>query len=210
MKPAFPSAPRHPGKYEIRITRTDGALAHHVFAAVYAARKFIDIVIGDREWGWTNRNTITCDDVTIRSKHLERYMTYEMEGDEVDWLLPMPYSYYARCIGHRETYKGASEAVNSTTHNPTSKSKRRKSRQTSPDTPENPASTSSKAKRDTKHTRKTGNGKTFDIHELQLRTNLKGSKIRAILRANMTKPTGGWEWPISEMEEILKLFKDTR
>jgi hypothetical protein len=210
---AFPSCPGHPGKYEVKTTRDDGAVNVMVFFGVFAAKKFVDAMIDGRDWGWITRKKLQCHDLTISSPYLERIITHEYTSDEQAWILPLPYNYYARAIAYSETYSGASEAVNSQANKDMHSSKRRKSRQTSTDPDAKSTSKSSKSTSDdeTQPKRAFSKGRTtFGPQEIASHFGMKPNKVRTILRAHVTKPAGGWEWPISEFEEISKIVSKNR
>lgn len=104
LQRAFPSSPVYPPRYELKIKTLDGRLSITTWCSVYPAKKFLEIAIGNRDWVWINRRTISCADLTIKSRHLERFITHKFTEEERAWMLPYPYPDRARAIGFRKAH----------------------------------------------------------------------------------------------------------
>jgi hypothetical protein len=205
---AFPSCPRRPPQYELRITRDDGKLFIFATCEVFPMRKFLDIIEEDDSINWITDTKARIRDITIQSKHLKRFVTYKYEGDEASWILPLPYNYNARQIGFHETYSEAQRSIGNSTYDDAQKSKSRNSDATSS---AKAATRSAKRRNNDKSqynlTLKNANSATFGIPEISAHTGIDPSKVRALLRKAITKPQEGWEWPKSSFEEIISKIK---
>lgn len=210
---AFPSCPGHPGKYELKVVRDDGAFHYHVFASIYPAKKMYDLLVGDRRARWETRTSQRCENLTITSKHLERIVTHEYTPEEAAWLLPMPYTYYARNIAFNEAHTGApsgaeilagstpSAMINTRPSARTSRSEARKARHaarltTSTSTSDTPKPVAPK--------RKAQPGVEYGIPQLAERLGWEPSKVRGYLRKHHTKPQEGWVWTQDAYNQLVK------
>jgi hypothetical protein len=214
----FPSCPLHPGRYELRIQRDDGSFHAHTFYSVYPARKFFDICRGDRKATWIDRKTMRCADLTFKSKHMERIFTHEYTPEEREWMLPMPYAYYARSIAFNEVHDGSPEAATARSNSirhiatgdsdqapeaSTSRSRRRNkriSRRDDASSTETPPRASERPVQP-----KRASGLSYGITELAAATGKEPSKVRAILRAKVPKPVEGWLWDEAGYNQVLKI-----
>lgn len=205
----FGSAPRFPGKYEIKFKYRDGKFNCHVFAALYSAKHFLLKAIADRPYKWLDERRIRCEDVRIECAHLEAIVEHEFSPEEAAWVLPIPYAYYAHAIATDEPWGlGTGErigAVQNTKQEPqaqTSSASRRKKRKSVDVTP--------KSSSDTPKIRKTisYDGTTFGIHELATTTNADASRVRAALRkSGIEKPQAGWVWPLDQKDTVISTLK---
>lgn len=190
LKPAFGNAPRFPAKYEVRFTYRDGRFNLHLFAAKYSALKFIEEVIGDRDYHWLDTDRLRVDDVRIESRHLEAIMSHTYTAEEKAWSLPVPYSYYARYIRTREPVGATPDHDARDTKQAPQAASVRSSGRKKRDTVRN-ASGSTKQPR-----LRNTDGTTFGIPELAEQFKVDASKIRAALRkSGIEKPAAGWMWP---------------
>jgi hypothetical protein len=146
---------------------------------------------------------------------MERIFTYEYTDDERNWLLPMPYAYYARSIAFNEVHDGAATdrsdltrhiATGDTDQAPeasTSRSRRRAkriSRRDNAGSAEAPPRASEKPVQP-----KRASALSYGISELAAATGKEPSKIRAILRAKVPKPVEGWLWDEAGYNQVLKI-----
>jgi len=209
----FPSAPLHPAKFELRVVRDDGAFHLNLFSAVYAGRKFLDILVGDRKTSWIDRNTLRCHDLTISSKYMERLFTYEYTPEEENWLLPMPYSYNARKIAFDTVHTGAPETPSEVEpdHHSSKRSKRaqRLAARASPAIEARTASTTGTNAQQLRRASKSKSqpGVVFGPADIASSTGKEPSKVRAWLRANRTKPVDGWAFTKEEFDAICTALK---
>lgn len=211
-----PSAPQRPGKYELRVLRDDGGFSIFIYRTVYAMRKTLDILLDGRDFDWINKSTIRCDNLIIKSKYLARYVTYKLNSEEEAWLLPFPDCYYARAIAFKETYtealnsleerslyQSSSKAKQSNSDRSSQSSRRKKRKQRDDDTADAPSPKSKRASKRSSQPK----GETFGPGEIASHLGILASKARQLLRAKMTKPQGGWEWPVAEFEEIIQVLR---
>lgn len=203
LREPFPSSPTRLPRYELKVKHNNGKICIKSFCEVYPAKKFIEALMGEEEWGWLNTSTISCGDMIIKSRHLARFITYVYTPEEASWILPMPHNYHARVIAHNESHSEALVATGERAQKPeqapsgapgeSSARKSRKSRR---------ASTSSPSPKATK----VNNGDLLGIADIAERTKLTPSKVRATLRKKATKPSEGWQWDKEGFKEILKIF----
>jgi len=209
----FPSAPLHPAKFELRVVRDDGAFHLNLFSAVYAGRKFLDILVGDRKTSWIDRNTLRCHDLTISSRYMERLFTYEYTPEEENWLLPMPYSYNARKIAFDTVHTGAPETPSEVEpdHHSSKRSKRAQRRAArSEDANKRDIGGDDALRRKSTpiaSKSKSQPGVVFGPAEIASSTGKEPSKVRAWLRANRTKPVDGWAFTKEEFDAICTALK---
>lgn len=215
----FPSAPLHPGKYELKIKRDDGAFNIHVYSAIYPAKKFLDIIIGDRRTFWIDRKTLRCHDLTISSKFMERMFTHVYTPEEEEWLLPMPYAYYARKIAFNEDHTAAPTGPGEVNrgHPMSKRAKRAQARAERSEPAEKGALLRSPRDPHRKTPVDTTKGRigvkprqpkeAFGPAEIADTTGKEPSKVRAWLRSNRTKPAGGWAFTQEEFEAICTALK---
>lgn len=100
----FASAPARPGKFVLWFKRGEREEIH-IFAAMYAAKKFVEEVLKGDDWvldgdrflrsrkGIKVRVHLTCTDVTLRE-----VMGHEYTRSEDLWDLPVPYVGAARSL----------------------------------------------------------------------------------------------------------------
>jgi hypothetical protein len=216
----FPSAPLHPAKFELKVKRDDGAFHINLFSAVYAGRKFLDILVGDRKTSWIDRNTLRCHDLTISSKYMERLFTYEYTPEEENWLLPMPYSYNARKIAFDTVHTGAPEGQSEVAPGERiTKAQRRAQRRAARSRPAIEAHIASSVDIDrsppkvadhSKRQPRVASPKPVGLlgpADIASSTGKDPSKIRAWLRVNRTKPAGGWAFTKEEFDAICTALK---
>lgn len=202
VEPAFPCAMKRDARYEVRIKRNDGKFQLMLFAGRYAAKKYIEAVINNREiLDLSYESILINDEIKVTSKKLRAILNHEYTADEAAWQLPLPYNYYAHVAATGDKiYRGdtSSRKSSNVDTGATSSASRTKKRRSSSNA-ETPARnlTLQRGKR-------TSTAGTFGIAELAAAIHKPASKIRSILRAKVAKPTGGWEWPTEQFEEIKK------
>lgn len=169
------------------------------FAAEYAARYFIDLLIKDDTWEWTDpigsRKAIRTTGgtrISMFGDDLEKLLEYKMSPDERSWedelikqnTLRFKYGTHeaAKKDDNQEHAHGTTEALSD------GGTKKTKSKRSEPRTPKEP-----KVKVD-----KSGFVSAIDIgKELKL----EGREVRVALRASgMVKPDIGWMWPKDSKE----------
>jgi len=106
LPPAFPSAPFGPkSKYGFYVRHGDERLCFYNFHSAYAARHFLDIVMGDEKPRWLNDDEILIESRGIRIKSegagdLDAVIEKKLTATEREWLPPEPYhSQWRRVAG---------------------------------------------------------------------------------------------------------------
>lgn len=194
LEPAFPSAPKIVAKHEVRVNYGNGgSFMLQLFVGTYAAKKFVDGLIGDDKirWLYPDRLTNAADvndfatgEYVIQSSTLEEIMEHEYTPAEESWELPRPYSDYVK--------QGRGLAPTPVKHEeeataPASKGKR------------SPPVTSHVVKRPAP------SGDSVTIGDIADELKIPASKARAVLRSlNLTKPEGGWVFNKQQKEEMVK------
>lgn len=185
----YPSAPRYPGKYEIR-ARDGSADFLVIFAAPFAAKKFIEAILNGDSPRWKSDREIelSAGDIEIRieSKLLEEIMEYEYTEAEDQWELPQPYSNYARQL------RGG-RYIEQSREKPAKKA------------PGGPKNAPEPVKRSKTPAKASGASRSNLVSAIAIAAELKlkPQKLRAILRElQLPKPAVGWAWPSEEAEKI--------
>lgn len=99
LEQPFPQAPNRPARHVIYATRQDNAERGCVmtFRADYAAKHFLDVLIGSDEWEEVKSpvegslQILTDSGVLIRASTLDRLLNYELTDAEREWELPSTY-----------------------------------------------------------------------------------------------------------------------
>lgn len=181
----FPSSPTRPPKFGIYAWNPEGLFCYETFYAEYAAKRFIEALVGD-DYRWLNHQTIlgangvkvstTTSTVVSRkddeSSDLEDIIEYEMNAEEEEWEPPVPYLQRWMSFASRMP----SYAVPSTRPIKTERPRRVEG--------------------------------AITIGAIAEELGLAPSKARAILRsAQVEKPAAGWEWSADDAEKIKKLLR---
>lgn len=83
-----PSCPRRPPTHNIRVDN-DNRLCILAYCADWAAKKAVDIIIGENKYKWLNERTIHLDSgVRIKSDQLEEIMECEVSERHQEWDFP--------------------------------------------------------------------------------------------------------------------------
>lgn len=96
---AYPSPPGRPGKYALYFSRhgdDDTQVMVQVFAAAYAARKFLDVVLEDDGIIWENDCTIRSETGIVVStkwypERMKKVVEHEYTLEEMAWDLQNPH-----------------------------------------------------------------------------------------------------------------------
>lgn len=106
LEKPFPSNPHRPAKHVIWFSRRNNLLQINGFCTLYAAKKFVEAVIGDEEYKWRDTNEfITVDSgMIVKSDTLEDIIEHEYSPQETAWALPEPYASEAHFLATGERY----------------------------------------------------------------------------------------------------------
>jgi hypothetical protein len=177
--------------------------AVHIFTAVYAAKKFLDVILrGESEDDWEVVDvapvkgmravpTLRTDwGIEIRCDELREIMEHEYSTRELAWDLPHPYDKYALLFRRNAPAPREESAVTSLA-------------------PRSDAKTSSRSRSTEKRERtpgaarrNAGNG-LVSITQIAEELNMRPRDARAALRkAKVMKPAGGWAWKQDEVEGV--------
>lgn len=184
LEEPFGSPPGRPGKYVLYLQRDsdpDGhSMACYIFAAKYAAKKFIEALAGEG-YEWVGDTIIRTETrTTVRCDKLKAILDHEYTLAEMGWDLPDPHRGYARRY-HLVGDLAIEEAKN----------------------PEMRAERAAK----TRTPRASRDGMT-SIGDLAEELGIPPRDARGVLRkAKMPKPAQGWAWPASEVEAIREMLR---
>lgn len=188
LAPAYPCAPRYPGRYALYVTRRGddvGQCMVQVFAAPYAARKFLDALLADDGYVWES-------DVTIRSEtgiivstrwfpgRLRECVEHEYTREERDWELDHRHLDAARLFRHgpdvRPTADGGVEPV-------------------------------TRAPRPAPTPRASRDG-LVPAADVAAQLGVEARDLRAALRRmKVPKPAAGWAWPETEVPALVAMVR---
>jgi len=187
LEQPFPSSPSRPPKFSIYCRYPHNAPMGEArrfvwtFSAAYAARHFIDRIIGEDKFKWKRRNIIqTARGVEIRvldeDDGLETVMEYEMTRAEEAWQIPEP-----RCRELETFLRPLGDEARTEPH---------AARTTAP-----------RASRDG----------LVSMAQICARVGIEPRDGRAALRrARIDKPDAGWAWAADEAVKIEKLLSKSR
>lgn len=189
----FPSSPRRPPIVGINVKTPDGRHSFFNFAALYAARHFIDLF---GEYRWVDENTIVTEQgVTLRGENarsFNRVFEYEMTKAEREWEIPAPYA---------NLYRQFTKAYDPHEHEgPIKKLPGEHSGRI--------VNTTGPKQQEPKKPRPSKDGLTTvaDI-AAQLKIDAKDAR-KALRSSGEPKPDAGWAWPSTEVQRITKLIKE--
>jgi hypothetical protein len=94
----FTACPTRPPTHSIEVRNEDGLLGILTFAAPYAAKMFLDELIGDHDFTWKKDDMIqlTTDELAMRIQgDVEELMEYKLSKKEQQWELPHNYKIQA-------------------------------------------------------------------------------------------------------------------
>lgn len=184
----FPAAPTRLPVYNVRFDRDGKMVAIHNFCAPYAAKRFIDGVIGDWDHQWASSTEIELhgpQDITIRCEQLEDIMEHEDTPAEAAWQLPTPYPAYVAAL------RRDAPPEHRISNNPD-------------DGPRKPQRRSS-----AKKPRVAKPGGLVPISDIAGSLNIEPRVARAALRkAKIEKPNHGWAWAEDEVDSIKEAIRD--
>lgn len=183
LPPAFQGWPRsNSDPYALEFSRNGERVAYHKFSALYAAKKFLDAVLDDREFTWVDDNTIQLPGlnslkITAPVGSIEGIVTHSYTPLEDEWKLTTPYDGYARTLatGHWRTAQQQME-------------REEKTPASSPRTP-----------------RPSKEG-LVSVQNICTELKMHPRDARKILRGKVEKPSAGWAFPASEVAAIKKLL----
>lgn len=182
LERAFPSSPKIPPKYIVKVHKGK-SFNSEAFVATYAAQAFVLAVIADRQYKWKNENTFVIeDDTQVECEQgLEDIMEHKLTRTEAEWELPEPYASRAHFLATGVRHEPV-------TPNPilTPKQTRAVEKRLAGDT-EAPKRSAPPPRADRK-------GLTT-IQDICTSLSIEPRIARAILRKkNEPKPSEGWAW----------------
>ena len=190
----FPSSPQRPPVINITLKLDDGRIRNFGFAALWAARRFVDFVSIDAKTSWMTDNALRINDrytitTDVLPAGLSELLEQEFTDQPRDWFLPTSMmSEIARFTGDHRPAPAREPAP----------AKPRRAKQAEPGEP------APKTKQPS--------GDFTALPDICSPLGIDPKEARNILRkTNTPKPTSGrWEWPASQVEAITKLLKDNR
>lgn len=184
LKEAFASPPGRPGKFVFAIRRVgqQEPFAIQVFAAKYAVKKYLEILVGNDEVVFEGPQYLrTSSGLVVTNWNCERTYTlqsvweYEYTLEEMAWKMPEPH--YSDALRIRRGKMTETESP--TQHKPKRESTPRASRDG-----------------------------LVSIGEIAAQLQKEPRELRKILRdKKIAKPAAGWAWPKDEVEKIKELLK---
>jgi hypothetical protein len=191
----YPSSPRRLPTHYVSITC--GKRYHsETFSAAYAARAFVDHVVGDQAYKWLSHTKIrTEEDVIVESPQLEDIIEHDLTPAEKEWSISDEDKrtiFYVvtgrrlriRPFNDKKMYESVADP--------------KRVVQTIRDNPMGPSFAISKP-----------NG-LVSIGDICARIGMDPSKARRTLRASTQlahQARGRWAWPDSEVDAIIKILK---
>lgn len=194
LKHPYPSSPTRNPTIGLKFYRDGKFVAHHAFCAVYAAKRFLDLVIDNHPVKWASDNEIEVFGpvaIEVRGEHgtdLDKIMEHVDNKNEAQWIMMPPYTGFARNIRRLSQIEPREPAA-----------------------PVAPAPTERPKPQPKPVKRKTATDDSMITigmiaDELQIAPRI----ARGILRTlNTPKPaSGSWEWTADEADAIRNLIKE--
>jgi hypothetical protein len=188
--------------------RADGGFCFHNFHAAYAAKAFLDMIIGDNNYKWIKDDQILLDNGTRirgeRSDDLERAIEYTPNKVERQWEIESP------MLGYVNAFLGRSHIVIDHDGNlehvtPVEAQERPRIVPTSTPSERKPRRQITDEERVARKKAKTKSGDYITISTICQELGHHPRDCRALLRKfKLPKPAHGWAWPPSEAAEIKK------
>lgn len=116
LKHAFPSSPQRLPLLGFSIRHEDDRFQHVNFAAEYAARHFLDLLLQDTKFKWVTDYEIEVHEpfffwIKSDGVSLDDLMEYKMTKEEQDWELPAPYPALATRIRRGKAPSGEHQLI---------------------------------------------------------------------------------------------------
>lgn len=195
LEPPSASAPTSFNKHFMYINKNDGLMAVG-FRATYAAKKFLDILLGDDEVNLTRGNTgdedtiVSSSGIRVRCTEIMEILNYKLSEKETEWQLP-------------ESGNGVSVASAMNFRN-SSCIHQEKSTESSSTEPRVKAEKKEKTPKPSKEG-------LITIAQLAEELKIEPRDARVILRKmKIPKPGLGWCWARIEADDIKKLLEDNK
>ncbi len=184
----YPSPPGRPGKYAFYVSRhrdDDTQVMCVVFAAPYAARKFLDVLLEDDGIVWEDECTLRSESgVVVSTKWfpvLRECVEHEYSLPEMGWEMQDPQRKWARQFRYGEQPRTAE---------PDAHLGKRARRVSAPSGPRASAPAGS-----------------VHVGEIAEQMGIEPRVARGALRGIMSKPAHGWNFLPSEVDEIKAKIK---
>ena len=170
LLPAFPAAPTRTGAFVLYIKREGKFISAQVFAAAYAAQKFVDLLVADDDITLQTDTLIKAGMITIKCDRLAEVMDHTLTSQEEAWELPTPYPQTAERLRSGEVY----EPPEPTTH----------------DEPTAPRQSPRKERKP-----RVSRDDLVGIAQIAEEMSMTSREARSILRkSDLPKPEAGWAW----------------
>lgn len=193
LEPPFSSAPAILNKHFLYINKGENLLGVG-FAATYAAKKFIDILLGDDELAKTRGITgeedtiVSSSGISIRSEEIDEILNYEFSKTEEEWTLPDAGSGSSSCAMSFRSSSGI----------------RVEKTQDNEKTERAPRHKIEKIVKPSKEG-------LITIQQIAGELKMEARDCRAILRKmKVDKPQVGWAWNKIEVDDIRKIINDNK
>jgi hypothetical protein len=194
LEPPYASAPLRPSKHFLYINKDQGFLGIG-FAATYAAKKFVDILLGDDEISLTRGlsgkedTIVSSTGIKIRCDEIMDIINYKYSEREKEWVL----SDYGS--------DSSTAALNFRHSSVTERADRTK---------ESPSEPKIKAEKKEKPEKVNKEG-LISIAQIAEELKMEPRDARVILRKmKVPKPGIGWLWTKLEVDDIKKLLHDNK
>ena len=194
LEEAFPASPSRPPRYGFYCHNANGAFTYQNFAALYAAKRFIETLTEGTPYKWLNCETILSENgVRISTTtgpnskpgdqayfEMEEVLEHEYTQQEADWQVPEPYASRWPSFPNQ----GAPREHDDTP---------RRTREPKPERPARPQRSPD----------------NITIAAIAEQMDIDPSKARGALRKSGTeKPAAGWEWPPEAVDNIKATIKE--
>lgn len=191
----YGSAPLHAGAYCLYISKNNGRNIV-IFAAIYAAKKYLDILLGDDDVSLTkgitgqNDTLVSSTGITVRCDKIKEIWDHEYTSKEEQWELGEP------------------DASNAARFRANSHELRERSPENDNDSKDKPSREVREKKESKPKVDKTG---LITIQQICDEIKMEPREARGILRKTKTqKPAVGWAWDKSQVDAIKTLLHNNK
>lgn len=187
----FPSPPGRPGQYVVSVSRRcddEDTVGDDIsiWGNACAAKKFIEIVIGDDDHVVEGQTLRTAAGVRVTSTKLKEVMRYEYSIRELGMPMLEPYVTRARNLRFGPPRKYVAEEATAPTQGPRVK----------------------REKRVKVEGTKVDRAGLVSLTQLVKELNVESKDARKALReGGIQKPGARWEWPVADKESIVEMLR---